>query len=149
MPAMRSRISSSSSTIRISDAICDPFLLIALSLGLGVLLSRREDQNDLRAMLNVPIIGGIPTMRAVARILQDQFAAMVFQNLAHDREAETCALGSRRYIGLGQPVAMFVRQADAVVCDSKDDALVSLFQRDHDTSGRVVALGETRIDALA
>src|ERR1700744_2244484 len=104
---MRSRMSSSSSTIRTSDAICDPFLLIACSLVL--LLPRREGHHDLRAMHPVVMV-----VRILSGILQPQLAALVFGDLAHDRGPEPGALGARRDVRLGQPVAMLVRQADAV-----------------------------------
>src|SRR5690348_15427874 len=101
MPAIRSRMSSSSSTMRISDAICDPCLLIRCPF--RALLCQREGQNDLRAVM----IGGI----GMPGVLQHQFAAMVFENLAHDREAKPRALGARGDVRLGQPVAMLLRQA--------------------------------------
>src|SRR5262249_8845715 len=94
IPEIRSRISSSSSTMRISDAISDPFLLIFRSfftlLGYQILLGKRKSQSDLGAAFPF-------------HIGQGDVAAMVLHDLAHDGEAQTRALGARGDIGLGEP----------------------------------------------
>src|SRR6516225_11362189 len=104
MPEIRSRISSSSSTTRISDAISDPFLFIFNTFLTQILLYKREGQRD---------FGPLPA----AGITQRDFPAMVFHDLSHDRQAKAGALGAGRDIRLGQPVAMFRRQPDAIVGD--------------------------------
>src|SRR5580704_16143250 len=106
MPEIRSRISPSSSTTRISDAINDPFLLIFTSfLPLG-LLREGECEGDFRPL---PILG----------IAQGYLAAMVFHDLAHDRQAKTRALSAGGDIRFGEPVPVFGRQAHAIVGDAE------------------------------
>src|ERR1700722_19113029 len=107
MPEIRSLMSSSSSTTRISDAISDPFLLIFTSFFSLDLLRERECQGHFRAL---PF-----TRIAPSRITKGDFAPMVFHDLAHNRQAQTRALGAGGDIGLGQPVPMFRRQAHAIV----------------------------------
>src|ERR1043166_4329723 len=99
MPEIRSRISSSSSTTRISDAISDPFLLIFDTFLTQILLYKREGQRDFRPL---PALG----------VAQGDFSTMVFHDLAHDGEAQTRALGAGGDIRLGQAMAMLRRQAD-------------------------------------
>src|ERR1700689_3483816 len=118
MPAIRSRISSSSSTTRISGAINNPFLLIPKSFFFLArvthrFLPEREDQRHDGAVLPVATVG------------ERDFAAMVFGNLADDGEAQPRALRPRRHIRFGQPVAMLVRQADAVVGDAEGEPVVA------------------------
>src|ERR1700742_426672 len=107
MPETRSRIYPSSSTTRISDAINNPFLLIFTSFDvLGFLplgfLRERECEGHFRAL---PVLG----------IAQSDLSPMVFHDLAYDRQPQAGALGAGGDIRLGQPVAMFRRQADAIV----------------------------------
>src|ERR1700761_265623 len=94
MPEIRSRISSSSSTTRISDAISDPFLLIFSTFLTQTLLYQGEGQT---------YFGALP----VAGIRQHDFAAMVFHDLAHDRQTQPRALSAGGDIGFGESVAMF------------------------------------------
>src|ERR1700712_4399604 len=115
IPAIRSRISSSSSTMRISDAISDPFLLIFISF--QSLLCEREGQCDLRAF-------------PAFHVGEGDIPAMVFHDLAHDRQAQPGALGAGGDIGLGQPVLVFRRQADAVVGDAVGEFRTIRFQGD-------------------
>src|SRR5689334_19602299 len=95
-------MSSSSSTTRISDAISDPFLLILNAFLTQIPLDERESQRDFRALTALPIT-------------ERDLAAMVLHDLAHDRQSQARALGAGGDIGLGQPMAMFRRQADAIV----------------------------------
>src|SRR5258708_35993306 len=115
-------MSSSSSTIRISDAICNPCLLIPRSFFLYFLLSRWKRQNDFGAV------------HAACCVLQGDIAAMVFHHLAHDRETKAGALGARGHVGLRQPVALFVRQADAIVGNADADVDLLRFERDRDAA---------------
>src|SRR5438067_6431875 len=115
IPAIRSRMSSSSSTMRISDAISDPFLLIFTSLDVGLdiggfvrpcgLLAEGEGEPDL---------GPFPTFG----IGKGDVPAMVFHDLAHDGEPQAGALGARGDIRFSQAMAVFRRQAHAIVGDT-------------------------------
>src|SRR5215813_9711384 len=106
MPEIRSRISPSSSTTRISDAINDPFLLIFTSLMSLGFLREGECEGHFRAL---PILG----------IAQGDLTTMVFHDLAHDREPQAGAFGAGGNVRLGQPVPVFRRQADAIVGDAE------------------------------
>ena len=64
------------------------------------------------------------------RIAQLDPAAVLFEDAADDGEAEAGALLAGRHVGLEQPVAVFLRQADAVV-DHVDDDIVAVARRDH------------------
>src|ERR1700759_5520957 len=108
MPAIRSRISSSSSTTRISDVIGDPVLLILIAFLTQRLLREREGQRDQSPL-------------AAVRIPQHDIAAMVFHDLAHNRQAQPCALGAGGNIRLGQAMAMFGGKTDAVVTDLESE----------------------------
>ena len=66
-------------------------------------------------------------------------AAVLFENAADDREAKAGALLARRHIGLEQPVAVFLRQADAVV-DHVDHDVVAL-ARGRDADAAAAELG--------
>src|SRR6185312_4481038 len=141
MPEIKSRISSSSSTTRISDAISDPFLLIFNTFLTHSLLYHRECERD-------------DGTRRSGRVVEQDFSAMVFHDLADDGEAEARALGAGRDIGFGEVVAMLGRQADAVVGDAESQhraaaGIVGMFQRHFDPPRRAVALGLARRDALA
>src|SRR6188768_505960 len=106
MPAIRSRMSSSSSTMRISDAINDPFLLIFQSFftfprrsgGFLIFLCEGQSQGDFGAL---PAFG----------IGENDLPAMVFHDLAYDRQTQAGALAAGGDIRLGQAVAMLRRQA--------------------------------------
>src|ERR1700733_6701678 len=121
MPEIRSRMSSSSSTTRISDAISDPFLLIFTSsfCPLGILLYERQGQGDLRPL---------PALR----VGQGDFPAMVFHDLAHDSEPQAGALDAGGDVRLGQAVAMLRRQADAIVDDAIGKGRARRIHRDED-----------------
>src|SRR5579862_6406779 len=95
-------MSSSSSTTRISDAISDPFLLILNAFLTQIPLDEGERQRDLRPLAAFPVA-------------QRDLPATVLHDLAHDRQPQPRALGAGGDIGLGQAVAMFRRQTDAIV----------------------------------
>src|SRR5689334_12392832 len=147
MPATRSRISSSSSTMRISDAISDPFLLIFTSFYVGGLfcpfdglLTEGEGERDFRPS---------PAFAPTLGIGEDDVPAMVFHDLAHDREPQPGALGARGDIGLGEPMAMLRRQADAIVGNADGEGGIARRQREGDAAGFVLTPGNARGDALA
>src|SRR5450432_3608314 len=118
MPATRSRMSVSSSTISISSAMrslgyrhLSLFRLDKLSLAGGGELHAHPS-----AALSRNPIGGIAQ-------LDD--AAMVLDNSPDYGQAQAGALFPRRDIGLEQPVAVFLWQADAIV-DHVDDNIVTV-----------------------
>ena len=82
--------------------------------------ARRDGRQRLRdeAQLHPGAAGARDFVR---RIAQFDAPAMLFQNAADDGEAEAGALLARRHIGLEQPRAVFLRQADAVVDHVDDD----------------------------
>src|SRR3989304_2182192 len=106
MPAINSRMSASSSTMRMSRAM-------------------REGR------IPVPVVGFAdgaqlkyqPGRRAAAGpVVQDQVAAMVLHDFLDDGKPQAGPLRARRDIGLGQAVAVARRQAATVVLDADDDA---------------------------
>src|SRR5690606_2362103 len=111
IPATSSRMSSSSSTIRISDAISD--LLNSSFVSLvpacsGIRCRGRQDQAD-----HSPL----PVMKICRRVVQFEPTAMVLDNLLDDGEAKSRALVAGRHIGLQQPLPVFTREALSVVDD--------------------------------
>src|ERR1043166_670365 len=139
MPAIRSRMSSSSSTIRISGAASNPFLLIPYTILVDfthALLTRGKHEAHFRATLVPGNVG------------QRNLAAVILDNLAHDGEAEAGALGPRRHIGLGEPMTLIVRQADSVIADAEYDLLADGFDFYVDSSRPVVAFRLARTDCL-
>src|SRR3954466_4810754 len=105
MPAISSRMSISSSTTRISDETSDPFCFMTYPLlCFGWPPQRKHHAHGRTARSIRRILGGV---------FQQQLPSMVLQNLAHEGEAEPRALGARRDIGLGEPVAVLRRQPNA------------------------------------
>src|ERR1700743_480416 len=126
MPEIRSRISSSSSTTRISDAISDPFLLILTTFLTQTLLNEGEGQRDLRTVTTF-------------RISQGDLTAMVFHDLSHNRQAQPGTFCPGGDIGFRQTVAMFGWQPDAIVADLERECQAVGLERDRDPAGRFVA----------
>src|SRR5205085_3889981 len=106
MPAISSRISASSSTTRISGDTGDPFCFMHYPFCLCRFpLREKQCHTGARAGLS-----------AVAfAVAQDELAAVVFENLAYDREPESGTLGARRDIGFREAMPIFLRQTDTVV----------------------------------
>src|SRR5690606_22878784 len=119
MPATSSRMSSSSSTIRMSDAIsCLP----------GIALHRagrrcRQDDAD---------HGPAPVMKIGRRVVKLQPAAMVLDNLLDDGKAEAGALLARGHVGFEQPLAVLAWQALAVVDHLDHEVLADAGGADQD-----------------
>src|SRR5581483_799230 len=123
MPATISRMSASSATIRMSDAICRSFAhwqscaarcggggrcrLPARRLALGGAAHRQRDADQ----------GAVAAPGPGRGVLQRQGAAVLLDTLLHDGEAEASALPLTlgRHIGLEQPHAVLLGQARAVV----------------------------------
>src|SRR6185503_9746938 len=120
MPATRSRISASSSTIRIS-ALMRSLVHALFEFGLANrrLAGGREADAHQRAALARDLLGGVAQL---------DLSAMLLDDAADDRQAEPGALFARGDVGLQQPAAFFLRQADAVV-DHVDDDVVALARR--------------------
>src|SRR3954452_13749085 len=59
-------------------------------------------------------------------IFQHQLPLMIFHDLFDDSEPQAGALRARRHIGLGQPLAIVLRQAFAVVLDGYRDSTFRL-----------------------
>src|SRR5437762_1065900 len=68
-------------------------------------------------------------------IFQHQLPLVIFHDLFDDSEPQAGALRARRHIGLGQPLAIVLRQAFAVVLDGYRDATFRLADRHRDPSG--------------
>src|ERR1700692_566407 len=105
MPATRSRMSASSSMIRISDAMCLlPVMCLLPDRGLGFV-----DDGFRR-------FGGEPQPHPGAALARDLFrrvaqldaSAVLLENLAHDGEAEAGALLAGGDVGFEQAAAVFL-----------------------------------------
>src|SRR5450830_56940 len=115
MPATRSRISASSSTIRISpDMLLLVYRLLFFELGRFRLAGGGKLHPHPGAALPRDPVGGIAQLNA---------AAMILDNSSDDGETQPRALFARGDIRLEQPAAIFLRQADSVVDDIDDDIL--------------------------
>src|SRR5262245_39626092 len=107
MPATKSRISASSSTIKISAAM----VLLACNLwffwvsGIDFAGGGNSHANP-GAPLAWDFLGGVAQLDP---------AAVLLDNASYDGKAETGALFTRRHIRLEQSVAVFFGQADTVV----------------------------------
>src|SRR6185312_927333 len=108
MPATSSRMSSSSSTMRISDAIIDLFCFsfACRCRRTARRCCKRQDHADHCAA---------PFMEIRRRIMEFELAAMVLHDLLDDGEAKPRPLLARRHIGLEKPLAIVARQSLAIV----------------------------------
>src|SRR5262249_18708334 len=111
IPATSSRMSSSSSTIRMSDAISDLFSFsffcrLGFAGGRRCALPDGQENRDHGAAAAVEI---------GRRVVQLEMAAMVLDDLLDDREAQARPLLPGGHIGLEQPLAILARQTLAIV----------------------------------
>src|SRR5437763_15390714 len=84
---------------------------------------------------------------ATLAIFQHQLSQVIFHDLFDDSEAQPRALGSRRHIGLGEPLAALLRQAFTVILDDDQDLAVAVGHRDPNLSWRALAgLDDSRLD---
>src|SRR5690606_30574059 len=100
MPATSSRISASSSTTRISDAILDlfrPFFFLCLP--------------DLKGRENHADHGSATPMEIFWRIMQLQPPTRVFDNFLHNSQPEPGSLLTGGHIGLEQALSVLFRQS--------------------------------------
>src|SRR5215510_3119622 len=110
MPATSSRISVSSSTIRISSADSAPFLLMPVTWGWARAGHTREGQTYEGTAL--ARCSGFIGRR---RVLEGDAAVVVFHDLLDDRDPEHGAPLAIRHVRLGQAVTVFARPSDAIV----------------------------------
>src|ERR1700730_5520428 len=69
-------------------------------------------------------------------IFQHQLPLVIFHDLFDDSDPQAGTLRARRHIGLGQSLAILLRQAFAVVFDDHGDSSVRLLDRDRDPTWR-------------
>src|SRR3954452_747748 len=142
-PATSSQMSASSSTIRISDAIsqCSLFLLLDDDLrfdffDLCLSLLRRSYAGRARTGRRTlvdevqPHPGAALAGKFLVTVAQLAAAAVFLENAPDDGEAKAGALLAGGDIRLEQPVAVFLRQANAVV-DHVDIDVVPFAHRSH------------------
>src|SRR5262249_29311076 len=118
IPATSSRMSLSSSTMRISG----PMVVLPLAcdftdfrhgfVGLGGHMRGGEAQ---------PCPCAPSAEHALRQVVEFDASAVLFQDAADDREPEPGALLARRHIGLEQPVAVVLGEPDPVVEHVDDD----------------------------
>src|SRR5689334_22071067 len=143
MPATSSRISASSSTMRISSADSAPFLLMPVTRwSWSRACVAREGQTDERTALTrcTRFIGR-------RRVLKRDAAVMVFHDLLDDRKAKARAFGALRHVGLSQAIAVFRRQANAVVDHFDCDRLRELAHVDLDAAAFAHRIALAAFDA--
>src|SRR5579875_1555479 len=133
MPQMRVRMSASSSTTSMSCAMGS---LPLDTLGLAGLGNARIGACELQ---------GHARAAAVA-VLETQLAAVVLHDLLDDRQTEAGAAGARRHVGLGEPVALLMRQPDAIVLDHDANGALGIGHADADAAWR--RAGAARLDRL-
>src|SRR5829696_8590217 len=131
MPATRSRMSASSSTISMSLAIVLPLLH---ALRLGRLAPVRTIGREPQAHHRAPAAG-----RDRRGIEELDAAAMLFHDPPHDREPEPGSLLARGDVGLQQPLPILLRQTDTVVRHL--DSNVGAVAHDRDGHMSLSALG--------
>src|SRR5579875_2033677 len=116
MPATRSRISASSSTINISACMRSPCSssLLQFRLGARRLALRRNPHPHESAALTGDALGSVAQLDPAAVLLDDA---------ADDGKAEPRALFAGGHVRFEQPAASVLRQTDAVVDHIDDDVL--------------------------
>src|SRR6202162_4214379 len=139
MPATSSRMSASSSMIRMSKAI----LLSARRLVDCVQDGFRRFGGE-----HQPHPGAALARKSFRGIVKLDPSAMLFENLADNGEPEAGALLAGGDIGLKQPAAIFLWQADAVVDHVDDNVVAVALRRHHDPAAPDLA-GRHRGDRLA
>src|SRR5947209_7301191 len=104
MPATSSRISASSSTIRMSDAMT--YLPVACCF--AIFRSRFFGRGGVSGGKTQPHPGAAATRRDLRGIVELDAAAVVLEDAPHDGEAEAGPLLARRHIGLEQAAAVLL-----------------------------------------
>src|SRR4029079_14774752 len=128
LPEINPRMSASSSTTRISDAMNHSLLLPLALRDRGV---RRGFVRIafVACLLRVPdrqvdAYGCAPHLAVpLRRVGEVQSAAMLLSDALHDGEPKAGAFGARGHIGLDQPLPVFGRQAAAIVDDGNLDSV--------------------------
>src|SRR5665213_3376733 len=146
MPATRSLISASSSTIRMSLAMGYPLscqLPVAASIFGSLLVATAgavvSDAGGFVSAVVVSLTSGLAAW--------PDPAAVVLQDPADDGEAKTGALLARRHVRFEQPGPAHLRQADPVVDDVDQDIVILACGDDLDTSLRLL-FRRDRLDRL-
>src|SRR5690606_24672722 len=138
IPETRSRISASSSIIRISSAMTHSCYILTLVLcSLVARLGEQRQCGEIELQQ-----GDRPSLRAVA---QFERALMIFGNLLHDRQPQPGALGPGGHIRLGKPVLQFRRKAHAVVRDGNAEQMPLKRNRNFDGGGIPLPIDSLRI----
>src|ERR1700722_16167068 len=131
------RMSASSSTIRMS---------CAMSNRTHISRCRRRTANGAAVLGHEYQPDACP---ARFGIFQQQLALMILHDLLDDGEAQAGALGARRHVGLGQSLAVALRQALSIVPDRPARPAGSLLHRYSDLPRRVRAgIDKTPLDRL-
>ena len=140
-------MSASSSTIRMSAAICYP----ALSLGGGGVRRARHVFAPRGGVAGVGEMQAHPGALAAGGVEQFDAAAMVLDNLRDDRQAKPRAFRARRHVGLEQALPVFLRKTLAVVDHvDGDDAVVAAREPDENARRRpVLALVSPAMPSVA
>src|SRR5690606_33339669 len=112
IPETISRISTSSSTTRISDAICK--FLISSGAGAAVRCGMRQQHPD---------HGAVAMIEFRWSIVQFQLSAMLLDDLLDDRKSEPGALFAHRHIGLQYPVPVFGGKPVTIVDNVDNEAV--------------------------
>src|SRR5579863_2745111 len=124
MPETSSRMSASSSTMRMSEGIS----AYRLWLGLG-----RGGGRGLRG--EAELHPGAARARDLFRsVAQFEAPAVLFENSPDNGETQAGALLSRGDIRLKQPRAVLFRQTDAIVDDVDNDVVAFALRADDDTA---------------
>src|SRR5436190_3247385 len=136
---MSSRISASSSTIRMSAAMsCFLDCLSWYCLHFGG--QRHEAQRN---------SGAAPAIKLSRRVLEQNAPVVLFHDALDDGEAEAGALLARGHVRLRQAMTVLARQADAVVSNA-DERLIGIDARFDQDATLVTRLGVlARLDRLA
>src|SRR5579863_5146657 len=122
MPETSSRISASSSTMRMSEGISAYRLWLGLGLGRGG-GSRLRGETELHP-------GAARTRDLFRSIAQLKAPAVLFENSPDDGETQAGALLTGGDIRLKQPRAVLFRQADAIVDDVDNDVVAFALRAD-------------------
>src|SRR3974390_1108801 len=123
IPATRSRISASSSTIRMSADMSLPVRVLLFRFSRFGVTCGREPHPHPRPPLPRDFLAGVAQLDPAPMILNDA---------ADDGEAESRALLARRNVRLEQPAAILLRQTNAVIDDVDQNVVVFARGKDAD-----------------
>src|SRR5437016_9723523 len=131
-------MSSSSSTMRSSGAISDPFFIpLTHFLFTYSFLFQWEHQAHFRARF------------VVLAVAERDLASVLLDDLAHDSKAKPGALRACGHIGLGQTMAFCMRESDAIVRQREHHTGGIGTEVNHNPAPLLRAFGNPRLDGLA